>query len=149
MDIVHGDGAFNRWAIALAGFPPPGVNVPLRITVSRHPDGEEWLRSFDGHQTRSVIRFHPETQQLSEAFGPVTCLLSLTAQSGSLVVGTPATKLFGVRLPYLLSPQSRSSEYSDRAGRLCFDISAFWPNNHLIIRYSGHLEVPDLGTTAA
>lgn len=137
----------NRWArllAGLAGFPPPMPRTRFRLDVAPQGKGHVWQRSFGKHQTRSRLRFDPQKGRAVERFGPVELELVASVQQGALVVTVETARLFGLPLPRALCPQSASMEFETPEGHLGFDISASLPRIGLLVRYRGHLELPEL-----
>ncbi|WP_027243476.1 DUF4166 domain-containing protein [Leisingera daeponensis] len=137
----------NRWArllAGLAGFPPPMPRTRFRLDVAQQGRGHVWQRSFGKYQTRSRLRFDPHKGQAVERFGPVELELAASVQQGALVVTVEKARLFGLPLPRALCPQSASMEYETPEGHLGFDISASLPRIGLLVRYSGHIVLPEL-----
>lgn len=141
VSVEHGAGVFTRAAILSAGFPSASRDIPFQIVVTKRPGGEEWVRHFGRKRTRSFLSVRARDHALMERFGPVTCHLSLDVHAQTLHVNVVKTMFLGLPLPRILSPQSASTEAQDGENRLGFDIKAYWPNNRLIIRYSGYLDV--------
>ncbi|MEX0304564.1 MAG: DUF4166 domain-containing protein [Leisingera sp.] len=141
---VEGGGRWARLLAALAGFPPQMGETRFRLDVRRHGQGHIWQRSFGRHQTRSYLRFDPRKGRAVERFGPVELELSASLQQEALLVSVERVRLFGVPLPQILCPQSASVEFETPEGHLGFDISASLPRIGLLVRYQGHVVLPDL-----
>ena len=141
---VEGGSRWARLLAALAGFPPPMAQSRFRLEVMPKGRGHVWQRCFGKHLTRSHLQFDPRTGRILERFGPLELELSLTAQQGVLLVQVKAIRLFGLPLPRSLCPQSASMEFETPEGHLGFDISASLPRIGLLVRYSGHIVLPEL-----
>ncbi|MBY6068240.1 DUF4166 domain-containing protein [Leisingera aquaemixtae] len=146
LGVVRVEGG-NRWArllAGLAGFPPPMAQTRFRLDVAQQGTGHVWRRCFGRHQTRSHLRFDPRRGRAVERFGPVELELSASVQQGALLVTVERARLFGLPLPRALCPVSAAMEFETPQGHLGFDISASLPRIGLLVRYSGHIALPEL-----
>ncbi|MEX0300907.1 MAG: DUF4166 domain-containing protein [Leisingera sp.] len=141
---VEGGSRWARLLAGLAGFPPQMGETRFRLDVRRHGQGHIWQRSFGRHQTRSYLRYDPLKRRAVERFGPIELELSASTRQGALLVTVEKARLFGLPLPRTLCPQSASVEFETPEGHLGFDISASLPRIGLLVRYQGHIVLPDL-----
>ncbi|OBY24447.1 DUF4166 domain-containing protein [Leisingera sp. JC1] len=144
--VVRVEGG-NRWAqllARLAGFPPPMPQTRFRLDVTPQGNGHIWRRVFGKHQTRSVLRYDARRGRALERIGPVELELSVRMQQGALKVSVEKARLFGFPLPKVLCPESASMEYETQQGHLGFDIAASLPRVGLLVRYTGHIALPEL-----
>ena len=146
-DITHGRGAYAALAVRLAGFPPPGDDVPVTLRVTPTAAGERWDRRFGNHLTCSDLHYEPAQNCIVERFGRVECDLSLGVTDHRLNVGVSGARLFGAPLPTAFLPRSESAEWQDDQGRFRFDIAAYLGRDRLLIRYAGWL-LPDAHTAS-
>ncbi len=138
-DITLGRNPLVRALLRIAGFPAEGQGVPVRLTLITSPEGAEWIRDFDGHITRSVMRWSVPSQRVTERFGPFAIDMSFGAENRSLLVHIARLRCLGLPIPGVLCPRSETREYMDAAGRFCFDVSAHLPWFGLLIRYHGRV----------
>ncbi|KIC16167.1 hypothetical protein RA25_14405 [Leisingera sp. ANG-S5] len=144
--VVRVEGG-NRWArllARLAGFPPPMPQSRFRLDVAQQGKGHIWRRVFGRHQTRSHLRFDPRRGRVVERFGVVELELSVRVQQGAMMVSVEQARLFGLPLPRALCPESAAMEFETSQGHLGFDISASLPRIGLLVRYTGHIALPEL-----
>ncbi|OED47021.1 hypothetical protein AB838_17150 [Rhodobacteraceae bacterium (ex Bugula neritina AB1)] len=137
----------HRWARLLAriaGFPPAMAQTRFRLDVAQQGEGHIWRRVFGKYQTRSHLRFDARKGRALERFGPVELELSIQVQQDALLVSVEKARLFGLPLPTALCPESAAMEFETPQGHLGFDISASLPGIGLLVRYSGHIALPDL-----
>ncbi|MEO0911713.1 MAG: DUF4166 domain-containing protein [Pseudomonadota bacterium] len=134
--VIRGTGPLTQVALRLGNFPPAG-ETGLRVTVSENGPIETWQRDFGPHRLASSLQ--AEGRNILERFGPLSCTLAPEWTGEKLAVKATRLNLFGVRLPKALTPESRSAEWED-AGVFQFDIAAYLPGDHLLIRYRGALE---------
>jgi hypothetical protein len=132
------------WALArLAGFPPPGRDVPVTVEIDADETREVWTRTFGGHRFRSVLTLSGGT--VHERFGPAAFALGLAAEGGALNYPVQGARLFGrVPLPAALVPVSDTAETEDAEGRFRFDVRIARRGGARIAHYRGWLvPVPD------
>lgn len=141
---VEGGSRWGRMLAALAGFPPPMPPSRFQLDVAPQGKGHVWRRRFGRHQTRSLLRYDPAGGRVLERFGPIDLELRVTARQGALTVAVEQARLFGVPLPRVLCPQSASVEFETPDGHIGFDISASLPRVGLLVRYHGHIVLPEL-----
>ncbi|KIC13807.1 DUF4166 domain-containing protein [Leisingera sp. ANG-Vp] len=141
---VEGGSRWARLLAGLAGFPPPMAQTRFRLEIRAHDKGHIWQRSFGKYRTRSHLRFDARRGRAVERFGPIELELAVRLQQGALLVSVEEARLFGLPLPRALCPQSTSAEFETPEGHLGFDISASLPRIGLLVRYHGHVVLPDL-----
>ncbi len=141
--VEHGGSALARAGIRMGGFPPVRQDRPFTITVTRQDDSEIWTRDFDGFITRSSLRYDAARGMIVERLDNVTCGLSLHLEDGGLHVGVARLWLMGLPVPQALLPRSRSREWENAEGAVCFDINAHLPGGGLMIRYHGKIRPAD------
>lgn len=137
----------NRWArllAGIAGFPPAMAQSRFRLDIAQQGRGHVWRRVFGKHQTRSNLRYDPRKGRVLERFGPVELELSVQVQQDALLVTVEKARLFGLPLPSALCPESAALEFETPQGHLGFDISASLPRIGLLVRYTGHIALPEL-----
>ena len=120
-------------------FPPAMDNAPFTLELTQTDAGEQWRRSFDGHDTVSVLR-HVDGDILEETFGPVTLHMRPKVKVEQLACDVLGAKLFGkISVPAALVPSSDVAVWQDEAGRYRFDIKGRYPILGGAIRYRGWL----------
>lgn len=140
--VTRGGSVAGRLAAWLFGFPKPGVDVPLTVTITRTPTGEMWERDFGGRTLRSHLTASDRPYHCQERFGPLTCELELPARDASLHFPVRRGWLVGIPLPAWALPQSISREF-EIDGRFHFDVALHAPlRGGLVVRYQGQLR-PD------
>ena len=138
--VRRGPSRVANWIADLAGFPPAGQDVPLRVDILPSDGGEVWQRDFDGHVTRSYLST-PGQRCVDERFGAVTLRLTLRVSGDGLGIGIGGARLFGrIPLPSFLWPISRSRESAGPDGAFRFDIAGGLPFLGEMIAYDGSLE---------
>lgn len=144
-EISRGRGPLARLAARIAGFPPAGQGVPVRLTMTQVGEAELWERDFGGARFESLCLPSPVRGHSRERIGPFLIEMALPVRGGALWLEVRRGWLWGVPLPRWLLPRSESREYAE-AGRFRFDISARAPlGGGLIVRYRGWLEPAGAG----
>lgn len=138
-DITRGTGLLARIVLRLAGFPPAGQRVPVRLTITTSGDHGAWVRDFGGHVTRSHLSCNSAKDRVIERFGPIRLMLSLRATEGRLHISVAGMRFFGLPVPKALLPVSDTVEGSGPNGVFQFDVAARAPGAGFLIRYTGEL----------
>lgn len=133
--ITPGTGLLTSLALKLGNFPPAGETT-LSVTVIETGTHEIWQRDFGPHRLTSTLK--AEGQNIHERLGPFICTLTPEWQGARLAVKATRLTLAGLPLPKRLTPESRSFEWEE-GGLFHFDIAAYLPGDHLLIRYTGSL----------
>jgi hypothetical protein len=106
--IRRGAGPLHALVAWLCRFPAAGEQVPTRLQVQRHGEGQRWERSFDGHRLVTTQRAWGGGR-LGERLGPVECVFRLRpVESGILYEQVGAWLCLGpwrLPLPRLLAPR--------------------------------------------
>lgn len=140
-DIEGADRLIGWIAARIAGFPSPGRDVPVQVSIDAMPEREIWVRQFGDRRFRSTIVLNQEKGVVEERVGAFHFVLDLHVASGRLYFPVASGRLFGVLpIPRLLLPVSMSSEGEDEAGRFTFDISVCLLGGARIAAYRGFLE---------
>ena len=100
----------NRLLARLAGFPPPGDNIPMRLLVVASDNSEVWIRSFGDAVLRSVQR--REGDLLQEAIGPVRVLFRVLADGAGMRFESLRVRLWMIPLPLRVAATARGDESS-------------------------------------
>lgn len=123
----------------IVSFPPAMEKAPFALELTQSEEGEVWRRTFDGHETTSVLQFR-EPDLLVETFGPVRLVMRPSVKVDQLTCDVQAAWLFGrVSIPAALVPRSDVTVWQDEAGRYRFDIKGRYPLLGGAIRYRGWL----------
>ena len=135
--ITRGKGRLARLAAWAMRFPDAAEDVPVTVTMDRHPGREVWTRDFAGQRFRSHLR--PAKGGMIERFGPLSFLIALTVNEGRLSYPVSRGWCLGLPLPRALLPVSDTVEAVDAQGRATFDVALSHPLTGQIIRYRGWL----------
>ncbi|HEX6841266.1 MAG TPA: DUF4166 domain-containing protein, partial [Stellaceae bacterium] len=138
--IERGRGWPSRLAAWIAGFPPAGADIPVRVSFTRQREREIWRRDFGGvafSSTQEAGRGRDD-RLLVERFGPFAFGLALVLDGDKLRLVTRGWSLFGLRLPAAWAPRGDAYE-SAQDGRFHFDVEIRHPLTGLIAAYRGWL----------
>ena len=139
-DILGASNVLGGAIARLAGLPPHGSRVPLRVVIESREGREYWARFFGGRPMRSVMR-RVGDGLLEERFGPVAVRMTLEARKDGLNMIRHSGRLFGIPLPRALLPRIRAEERVDDNGRHRFDVEIGLPLVGRLVAYSGYLRV--------
>jgi hypothetical protein len=98
--VRHGSNRLARWLARLAGLPPAGEAVEVRLVVTPQGRGEQWRRTFAGRPLVSFQRPRPDGL-LAEHLGPLELRFRLEVAAGALIyhlVGV-ALRFGSLRIP--------------------------------------------------
>jgi hypothetical protein len=142
---VHGDSGLPvRLARRLLRLPAPGTDVPVRLTVTPHAQGERWHRRF-GQRVLQTEQAERPGGLLAERVGPLVLLFRLQAdEAGALVfqqIGA-ALRLGPARLPLprRLAPQVDARVQGDGPERLRVSVQTSAPLLGRLLAYEGTVE---------
>ncbi len=141
--VERGRGWVSRLVAALAGFPPAGADVPVRVSFIRARGREIWRRQFAATSFESVQEAGRGRAErlLVERFGPLAFGIALVLQGERLHFVVRRWSLFGLPLPTALAPRGECYETA-RDGRFHFHVELQAPLAGLIIQYRGWLARP-------
>jgi len=139
-DITRGRSPFGWLILKLAGFPPAGSAVPITVIVEETGGVEHWTRDFNGHLTRSTIRFTGTAGIIEERLGPLTLRMRLTASPQGLHYAILKASIFGIKAPRFMLPKSDTWETEDSAGDFHFNVTATALLAGRLIHYQGALK---------
>ena len=139
-EITRGRGVLVRLGLGLAGFPPAGSGVPVRLMLDVRDDGAVWVRDFGGHVTRSRLSWDVRRGRVMERFGPFRVAMVPELEGDVLHMRIAGLSVLGVPVPRWLVPASETREFVDEAGRFRFEVAARVPVLGLLIRYAGWVE---------
>ncbi|GLQ57140.1 SDR family oxidoreductase [Devosia nitrariae] len=139
--VDNGRSLFARLIRRLVGFPGAGGDLPVTVSFKRSDKGEEWTRTFAGHEFSSFQRVGEgrDERLLTERFGPAEFGLALVVDAGRLRFIIRRWRLFGVPLPLILAPRCNAFE-AEHDGKFHFHVELSHPWVGLIVRYAGWLE---------
>lgn len=123
------------------GFPPENIKTHLIVECSHFNDRIEWVRHFDGFTMSSS--FIAESHYLVERLGPLAMSFKAVVNAGNLEYQFTRTKLFGVPLPYILSPRIIAYE-KESDGIYQFFVSVNMVFVGFILSYGGDLEISEI-----
>jgi hypothetical protein len=129
-----------RLASAIVGFPPAGVDVPVRVDFTAENGAERWTRTFAGRSfcsTQEEGRGRSE-RLLCERFGPLCVAMAIVMADERLRLVVRRWSLFGLPMPRRLAPYTTASEYA-AAGRFHFDVEIGHKLTGMIVAYRGWL----------
>jgi len=137
--VKRGTGVIARLAAWVFGFPLPGENVPVTVTLTRTEHGETWERNFAGRTFRSVCSRAQSPSRYRERFGWFVYELELSVKGGSLCFRVRRGWFLDLPIPQLLLPKSDSREFTAE-GLFHFDVALSAPLGlGLIVHYRGSL----------
>lgn len=140
-DIRRGRGVLSQIANLLAGFPPTGQAVPVRVTMKRDRDGETWTRQFGKHQFSSHLRraARDPAGTVRERFGLLDFSIPLATHEDQLLFPVAKGRFLGIPLPRFLLPVSHTRETVLPDGSCEFDVTVKLPVAGLLAHYKGWL----------
>jgi uncharacterized protein DUF4166 len=138
--VERGRGWLSRLAARIAGFPPAGANVPVRVSFTRQREREIWRRDFGGIIFSSAQEpgRGRDDRLLVERFGPFAFGLALVLDGDKLRLVTRRWSLFGLPLPAAWAPRGDAYE-SAQDGGFHFNVAICHPLTGLIVAYRGWL----------
>jgi len=140
-DIDGPDGLMAQVASWIAGFPPAGRDVPVRVDIAADPDRETWTRTFATRSFKSLLTPAQDGRHVFEQFGPLSFRLALAVQNGELLYPVASGRAFGlVPIPRFLLPESITRELEDSNGCFRFDVRVQLRSGRRIVHYRGRLE---------
>ena len=138
--VARGKSLLARVVARIAGFPPAGNDVPVRVEFTLRNGREIWRRtfadrSFTSTQEEGRGRFD---RLVCERFGPFAFGLALVHAADRLRVVVRGWSVFGIPLPRALAPFGDAYE-SVEDGRFRFHVEISLPVIGLIVAYRGWL----------
>ncbi|AWM80468.1 hypothetical protein DKL61_08900 [Gammaproteobacteria bacterium ESL0073] len=123
------------------GFPKPGNNLPITVSVYYTDQGNErWSRSFGNKKFSSLLMIDKKNPQLmSESFGLIKQHYKLELADNWLCWRLQYCSLLGVKLPSFLSPKIIANEGIDEKGTYQFIAKAELPLIGILLEYRGFL----------
>jgi hypothetical protein len=140
-DVTTGRNPLAQLVVALFGFPRAGRNIPVKVDFQRQPEGESWMRDFNGQKfsSRQQAGTGHYDRLLMESFGPATFAMALVFEQGRLKFIPRHWKFLGMPLPLWMAPAGDTVEYAE-AGYFCFSVEMKHFLTGLIVRYQGRLK---------
>jgi hypothetical protein len=143
--VVVGRSWLSRACVRFMRLPREVDRVSLHVIIERTENGERWTRRFGAHEFSSRLKrprdFEPGV--IIERFGMLSFRLALVASKSGLSMPIESAYVFGLRLPYWLTPTSSTYEKIDETGRFRFDVDVALPWVGRIVRYVGWLVPSD------
>lgn len=138
--VERGTGWLSRFIGAMAGFPPAGNDIPVRVSFTRSRQTEIWRRQFAETSFASIQEAGRGSADrlLVERFGPFAFGLALVLDEDKLRLVVRRWSLFGLPLPRALAPSGDAYETA-RNDRFHFHVEIRHPLAGLILRYHGWL----------
>lgn len=138
--VERGTNLLAMLVALLFGFPPAADDVPVTVTKTITPDGENWDRNFGGRVFRSQLSSSPNPFHVRERFGPFNFEQNLPVGGGIMRLNVVRGWFLGIPLPSWALPKSQAQEFV-QDGRFRFDVALSLPViGSLIVRYRGSLE---------
>jgi hypothetical protein len=132
--ITRGKGWLRRLLCKLAGLPPAGESVPMRLRVTPEGDRERLERDFNGHKMASVQ--WESAGLMIEALGPWRLGFKLHAEGPALRLELRKVWFLGMRWPLWLGPRIEGVETGQDAG-CAIVVRASAPLVGFLIQYEG------------
>ncbi len=135
--------------VALAfGFPTVGGPTPVRVTVDREADQEQWHRQFGNSSFHSTLSLGHGLDEflICERFGFITVSMAIVWNEEKLHFIPRRWRLGPLPLPRFLLPKGNSYE-SDNDGQFAFKVELAAPLLGRIVAYSGTLTLSHSGDT--
>jgi hypothetical protein len=129
---------FARCICNLFGFPKQNLQTSLRVDCTHQTDLMIWERDFDGLKMTS--HFSMQGEFLKECLGPLVMLFKAVEVNGALYYQYIKTRLWGIPIPKLLSPQVIASE-KEVEGFYHFSVEVKMFMIGMVISYSGKLNL--------
>jgi hypothetical protein len=136
-DVYRGASLASRVIAAALRLPRAGRDVPLRVTIRRHPPYETWTRDFAGRRLRSVLR--ARRGLLEERMGATTFTFALRVHDRGIRWELMGVRALGFSLPLAWFRGVRAGEGVEE-GRYRFDVRAELPVAGLLVHYHGLLD---------
>ncbi len=135
---VKRGGVIARFICTIFRFPYENHSAQLRVDCEHNKDSMVWKRDFDGLKMES--RFRKQGGCLVEYLGPLAMSFKAVETNGALEYQFIKTKMFGIPIPAVLSPQVEAME-SEVDGKYCFLVKVKMFFVGMVISYGGTLDV--------
>ena len=142
--ITRGRGRLRNLVATLAGLPPAGEGVAVRLRVVPEGPRERWLREFGDHTFESVQ--WPQDGLLMESLGALRLGFRVTVEPPALRLRPVRAWLLGVPWPLALAPSGEGEEVG-RPDGCAVVVRGYAPLLGLLVQYEGLL-VADQGPAA-
>ena len=119
-------------------FPNENPNSKLRVDCEHSRDLMVWNRDFDGLKMGS--KFSKKGEYLVEHLGPLAMSFKAVETNGALEYQFIKTKMFGIPMPTVLSPQVEAKE-REIDGKYCFSVKVKMFLVGMVISYCGTLDL--------
>jgi hypothetical protein len=139
-DVTAGARPLGRALARIAGFPRPGRDVPVTVSILRKDGRETWIRHFGGRRLISRITRspHPDAAIRERLLG-LACDIALVSEGGTQRWIARRWAWFGIPIPMRLAPAISAREGNDVEGRYTFAVEVRWLTLGTLIRYDGWL----------
>ncbi len=135
---VKRGGVLARFICSIFRFPHENPSSKLRVDCEHSRDAMVWKRNFDGLKMES--NFRKQGVYLVECLGPLAMSFKAIETNGALEYQFIKTKMFGIPIPAILSPQVEAME-SEVDGKYCFSVKVKMFFIGMVISYGGTLDV--------
>lgn len=129
---------FARVICSVFGFPEQNSRSNLSVDCEHSVDAMVWKRNFDGQKMES--HFAKNGSYLVERLGPLAMSFKAIEQQGELHYQFIKTRLFGMPLPKIVSPQIVAFE-KEAGGCYQFSVEVKMFPVGLVIAYAGELQL--------
>ncbi|MET1047454.1 MAG: DUF4166 domain-containing protein, partial [Hyphomicrobium sp.] len=146
-DIDASNSLIGRMLRRVFGFPPPGREVEVTVTVDRNGGEEIWTRNFGGRRFHSRLSYDGGNV-VCERFGPFGILLGIHAACGEIAMPVVGWRIGRMPFPLFLAPKSEAREFIGEDGRFHFDVAIRIPIVGRLAHYRGWL-VPRVAASAS
>lgn len=139
-DVTAGTTWLGRIAARILGFPPPGQDVPVTVTITAEGPLERWTRHFGTHRlsTTQIAGMGRMAGLVVERFGPLAVGLALVVEDGHLRVIPRRATAFGLPVPRWALPGGHVYETQDGEA-FVFHVAVTLPGLGHIVTYRGSL----------
>ena len=139
-EVARGTGFVASVLCLLLRLPQTGA-VPVQLVLEKEGKGERWARTFgaSSFETRLSPAHSERGYFLYERFFPFCFFVELEVVGETVGWHLRGWRFFGVPLPRLFIPKSKTVERVDAEGRYQFDIELSLPLFGRLIAYQGWL----------
>lgn len=146
--VRHGERSAARWLARLLRLPAAGADVPVKLVVTPHAQGERWARTFGATPFVTEQSAAGDGATLVERIGPTEVKYNLEIAGGALYYRQIAAYLrlgpLSLPLPRWLAPHiaARESAMPDEKSTH-ISVKVTLPAIGLLVSYKGYIEIKD------
>ena len=140
-DVVRDRSLASKLVGRLIGFPEPGQNVDVEVTIDIDGQVETWTRKFERRvfQSRQKLGRGRYDGLIVESFGPIGFGIAVTENDGRLGLALRGWDILGLPMPRWAMPDGQAFEHG-ADGRFNFEVEIKLPVVGLIVGYKGWLK---------